>query len=320
MNDTTILIVSDQETTARLLETILQQAEHDVLIAGDAAGAQRLAGQRRIDLVLVEGDEVGPGVVHKLKRLQDMTEFAAKPMIVVTPRDRDDELQQALAVGADDYISLPFSPSVVKARVCAALRTARACEEMRVARQRYHVTARAAECGLWEWDVVQNRLYLTRPMQQLLMLEGPLPGTFDAFLRIIHAEDRVRFQNAVQQHLGGYTDLLEDELRIPTPAGPARWFLCRGQAFRSDKGWAERVVGAFVDVSARKSMETALRDSLRELAEAKASIEEQARQLAEQNDALHEMRVELERKSIQLEFHNCELQQAQKLARWNEGE
>ncbi|MEQ8791385.1 MAG: response regulator [Pirellulaceae bacterium] len=310
MNIARTLIVSTADSSASLLEMILKQVGHDVLIATDAAQATQSASQTRIDLLLVEPRRSGLSAVEMVNRFQTAPGLEETPVIVVTQSDRDDELEKALAAGADDYLCAPFSPSVVMARVNAVLRTSRARQEMLIARQRYHVAARAAECGLWEWDIVHDRLYLTKPLQEMLMLGGPLPGTFEALLEMIHPQDRQLLRNAAREHLGGYTDLLDSELRIPSSAEPERWFLCRGQAFRSATGWAERVVGAFVDISARKSMENALRDSLRELATAKASIEQQARQLTQQNDLLHEVRVELERKSIQLELHNRELQQA----------
>jgi CheY-like chemotaxis protein len=281
-----------------------------VRIATDSDQAARLATEGHIELLLVGGSSSGLGVVETVKRLKTTPRLVETPVIVVTQSDRDDGLEKALAAGAEDYICHPFSPSVVKARASAVLRTARAQQEMRIARQRYCVAARAAECGLWEWDIVHDRFYLTQPLQQLLMLQGPLPATFDDLVERAHAEDRRRLRDAVEKHLGGYTDQLEQELRIPSVGNPDRWFLCRGLAFRSATGWAERVVGAFVDVSQRKAMETALRDSLKELARAKASIEDQARQLTWQNELLHDVRVELEQKSIQLEFQNRELRQA----------
>lgn len=304
------LIVSADESASRLLDMILTQAGHDVRITTNVDQAARLATEDHIDLLLVGGSSTGLGVVETVKRLKTTPRLVETPVLVVTPSDRDDGLEKALAAGADDYICHPFSPSVVKARASAVLRTARAQQEMRIARQRYRVAARAAECGLWEWDIVHDQFYLTQPLQQLLMLQGPLPATFDDLVERVHAEDRQRLADAVQKHLGGYTDQLEQELRIPSVSNPDRWFLCRGLAFRSSTGWAERVVGAFVDVSQRKAMETALRDSLKELARAKASIEDQAQRLTRQNELLHDARVELEEKSIRLEFYNRELQQA----------
>ena len=114
-----IVVVEDDLSIQRLIARRLKEIDVDVLTAGTAADAFVLASERFPDLVLVDlrlPDGSGLGLVQQLRAAGDV------PIVVVTANTDEHSLVECLAAGADDYITKPFRPNELIARVRAALR------------------------------------------------------------------------------------------------------------------------------------------------------------------------------------------------------
>jgi DNA-binding response OmpR family regulator len=117
-----ILVVEDEPTIAFALETDLRQEGYAVTLAADGEQASRLAAGGGFDLVLL--DVMLPGkdgfdVCRDLRRLGVRT-----PILMLTARAQETEKVMGLELGADDYLTKPFSPRELRARVKALLRRA----------------------------------------------------------------------------------------------------------------------------------------------------------------------------------------------------
>lgn len=122
MPENKILIVDDEEAIRDLLADILTASGYETIQAGEAASAYELAYETQPDLILL--DWMLPGgtgleVMRKLKR-EELT--SRIPVIMVTAKSNESSIIQGLESGADDYISKPFSPAELRARVTALLR------------------------------------------------------------------------------------------------------------------------------------------------------------------------------------------------------
>jgi DNA-binding response OmpR family regulator len=115
----TILVVDDNEKIVEVLAAYLESEGYDVLTAGDGESALALAEEHRPDLALL--DIMLPGIdgIELTRRLQRLWNT---PVILVTARTEEIDRLIGLEVGADDYVSKPFSPREVVARVKAVLR------------------------------------------------------------------------------------------------------------------------------------------------------------------------------------------------------
>ncbi len=115
----TILVVDDNEKIVEVLAAYLESEGFDVLTAGDGESALALAEEHRPDLALL--DIMLPGIdgIELTRRLQRLWNT---PVILVTARTEEIDRLIGLEVGADDYVSKPFSPREVVARVKAVLR------------------------------------------------------------------------------------------------------------------------------------------------------------------------------------------------------
>src|SRR5205823_5569234 len=119
---TTILTADDDPQLLRLIARNLQFEGYDVLTASDGKQALELIEQHAPDLVLLDvmmPKMDGFTVCHKVR------EFSSVPIIIVTARGQDQDKIRGLDLGADDYLTKPFSIEELAARVRAVLRRAR---------------------------------------------------------------------------------------------------------------------------------------------------------------------------------------------------
>jgi PAS domain S-box-containing protein len=119
-----------------------------------------------------------------------------------------------------------------------------------------------ANDGLWDWDARTGYVYRSPRTQAILGQPAqPLEATREAWLALIHPDDLEHYKNAVLAHFRGRSNQFECEYRIRHADGTYRWLLDRAIAVRDDKGRVYRMAGSVGDITARKEMEKALRDS-----------------------------------------------------------
>jgi two-component system phosphate regulon response regulator PhoB len=119
-----ILIVDDEKDLLELLSMSLGAEGFIVTTASDAAQALASVRTNRPDLILLDimlPDTSGIKLTGKLK---NMPKTANIPIILLTAKDKETDMIVGLSVGADDYITKPFSTSVLVARIEAVLRRA----------------------------------------------------------------------------------------------------------------------------------------------------------------------------------------------------
>ena len=122
----TILVVDDEPQIVEIVQDYLKQAGYRVLAARDGQTALTLARHEHPDLVVL--DLMLPGGMDGLevcRRLRQDTGLADVPIIMLTARVEETDRLIGLELGADDYITKPFSPREVVARVRAVLRRVR---------------------------------------------------------------------------------------------------------------------------------------------------------------------------------------------------
>jgi DNA-binding response OmpR family regulator len=119
--NTTILAADDDPQLLRLITRNLQLEGYDVLAASDGQQALELIENNSLDLVLLDvmmPKMDGFTVCYRVR------EFSAVPIIIITARGQDQDKVRGLDLGADDYLTKPFSVDELLARVRAVLRRA----------------------------------------------------------------------------------------------------------------------------------------------------------------------------------------------------
>ena len=122
----TIIVIEDDPSISELLDLYLSRQGYRVVAAGEGAAAADLVRKEKPSLVVLDlmlPDQSGFQVLKGLRT------FSQVPVIVLTARDADQDKILGLELGADDYMTKPFSPGELVARVRAILRRSAASDE-----------------------------------------------------------------------------------------------------------------------------------------------------------------------------------------------
>ena len=115
----TILIVEDDPSTLEIVELYLRRDGHKVVKSQDGMEGLRLAREAHPDLVVLDLMLPGMDGMEVCRTLRDESDV---PVVMLTARVEEDDRLAGLDLGADDYITKPFSPRELAARVRAVLR------------------------------------------------------------------------------------------------------------------------------------------------------------------------------------------------------
>jgi DNA-binding response OmpR family regulator len=119
VSDETILVVDDEEAIAEAVRARLESEGYRVLLAGDGPEAIRVHAENRPDLVVLDLMLPGMDGLEVCKRIQ---RDRWTPVLMLTARTEEADKVAGFAVGADDYLTKPFSLRELAARVSAILR------------------------------------------------------------------------------------------------------------------------------------------------------------------------------------------------------
>ncbi|MUG70864.1 response regulator transcription factor [Paenibacillus validus] len=121
MTDKLVLIVDDENEVAELVEKYLKRDGYRVVKAASGAEAIRKVEQHRPDLVLLDMAMPGMDGLEVMRQLRNQARYQA-PFLLMSCNGDDSAVIRGLSSGADDYITKPFSPEQLVARVKAHLR------------------------------------------------------------------------------------------------------------------------------------------------------------------------------------------------------
>jgi len=118
----TILIVEDEHAIREMVQFALFSAGYRIVEAADAREAQAAIGGQLPDLILLDWMLPGMSGIDYARRLKKAELTREIPIIMLTARAEEEDKIRGLEVGADDYITKPFSPREMIARIKAVLR------------------------------------------------------------------------------------------------------------------------------------------------------------------------------------------------------
>ena len=209
----TILVVDDEPEIVRLVRDYLENAGFDVIVAADGAEALRAARQHHPDLVILDLNLPsldGLDVARSLRRDGEV------PIIMLTARGDEADRVAGLELGADDYVSKPFSPREIVARVRAVLRrvdTARSAQSI----VRVGDTI-VLDVLRMEASVDGRKVDLTATEFQLLVYMARQPGrvfTRAQLLDAVHGVVVESYERAIDAHVKNIRRKIEVDPRSP---------------------------------------------------------------------------------------------------------
>ncbi|HET9863827.1 MAG TPA: response regulator transcription factor [Steroidobacteraceae bacterium] len=207
-----ILVVDDEPRIAEICRDYLKRAGFEVITAANGDDALALARSRQPDLIVLDLKLPGRDGLDVTRALRQKSNV---PIIMLTARVEESDKLVGLELGADDYLTKPFSPRELVARVRAVLRRAEAAtaqnEIMRAADVMLDVPRRKTQVG-------KRSIELTSSEFQLLATLMRQPGrvfTRGQLLDAVRGEEGDSFERAVDAHVKNLRRKIEPDPRKP---------------------------------------------------------------------------------------------------------
>ena len=207
-----ILVVDDEPRIAEIARDYLARAGYAVTVAGNGADALALARTRRPDLIVLD---LGLPQVDGLDVTRALRRQSSVPIIMLTARVEESDKLIGLELGADDYITKPFSPRELVARVRAVFRRVDAAPDRGELIRAGDVTLDRPRMRA---EVAGRRLALTPAEFELLATLARQPGrvfTRAQLLDVVGGVDTDAFERAIDAHVKNLRRKLEPDPRNP---------------------------------------------------------------------------------------------------------
>ena len=209
----TILVVEDEPKIAELLKLYLEREGYRVEIASDGAAALEAFHRGGPELAILD---LNLPVVDGLEVCRQIRRESALPIIMLTARDEEADKLIGLEVGADDYVTKPFSPREVVARVRAVLRRVSAPQPSQDILRAGEITLDATRHQVRRGE---RLLELTPTEFRLLELLMRNPGHVYTRLQLLdqlQGEAFEGYERTVDAHVKNLRQKIEPDPRHPT--------------------------------------------------------------------------------------------------------
>ena len=209
----TVLVIEDEQELSNVLRAYLQRAGFDVLIADRGDQGIDLWQDNKPDMVLLDLNLPGMDGIDIARKIRQTDDT---PIIMVTARVDEVDRLLGLELGADDYITKPFSPREVVARVKAVLRRVQKIpdhsqDEILLADLKINADAYSVEQS-------GEAIDLTRTEFSLLLTMAQQPGRVFSRLQLLEASQGVAFEGyerSIDAHIKNLRAKLGDNSRDP---------------------------------------------------------------------------------------------------------
>ncbi|MCK4224750.1 MAG: PAS domain S-box protein, partial [candidate division Zixibacteria bacterium] len=159
-----------------------------------------------------------------------------------------------LGSGKKDVLAIALGQDITERK--------RAEEALQISQERYKLSTKSANVGIWDWDIKTNKFYIDPNVKEILgYKDEEIPNDIEVWVTYVHPDDREPVMAAAQACLDGKTPEYVFEHRMRHKDGSVRWLLTRGNVIRDAKGNAVRMVGTDTDITERKRAEEALQVS-----------------------------------------------------------
>jgi signal transduction histidine kinase len=156
-------------------------------------------------------------------------------------------------------------------------------EALREGEERIQLATRAAEIGVWDWDIVNNQLKWDEGMHRLYRIQPEnFSNNYDAWMRYVHPDDAQMANDTIQAALRGENEY-RAEFRIIWPDSSVRFIQAASKTFRDPNGTPLRMIGTNIDITERKQVEEEIRQLNKELEQ---RVSERTAQLESANKEL----------------------------------
>ena len=256
-----VLLVEDDEDDYLITRELLAgqpRAQFAVDWSSDYAHALETINTQSHDAYLIDyrlGAHTGLELVRNA-----FGSRAFAPVIMLTGQADYEIDLEATALGVTDYLTKQdLTATVLERSIRYAISHQQALRDLAFSEERYALAVRAANDGIWDWDLDSNRMYFS-PRWHAILGQSEHTHSEDpaAWFGLVHPGDVARLETAIEAHLTGRTPHLQSEHRIRHADGSWRWIAARGLAIRGRDGLPTRMAGSLSDITDRRSAQLRL--------------------------------------------------------------
>lgn len=210
-----VLVVEDEKSISKLVEYTLTQAGFQVDTSENGLEVSRLVQEKQPHMIILDLMIPGMNGLDVCQRLR--RDGVATPVIMLTARDDEVDRVLGLEMGADDYVTKPFSPRELLARVRAVLRRTGA-EPSSIAPGTYHIGDIHIDANKYEVSVGSRQVDLTaREFELLVYLARHMNHVLsrDQLLEQVWGYEFAGDTRIVDVHISHLRDKLEKDPKLP---------------------------------------------------------------------------------------------------------
>jgi diguanylate cyclase (GGDEF)-like protein/PAS domain S-box-containing protein len=256
-----VLLVEDDEDDYLLTRDMLAESDRahfELEWCREFDQALAAIREQRHDVYLIDyrlGQRTGLELVRAA--------FASRPLapvLMLTGETAYEIDLEATALGVTDYlVKNELTPGALERSIRYAVSNATTLHALSESEERYALALHAASDGIWDWDLVNDRIYFS-PRWHAILGRSDQPEDSDpvGWFNLVHEDDVVKLRAAIDAHLDGRGSHLEVEHRMRHADGSWRWVLTRGLAIRGPDGRVTRMAGSLSDITERRAAERQL--------------------------------------------------------------
>lgn len=249
------LVVDDDEFVRMIVREALEQAGLEVCEADSGGQALELFAASRPDIVVLDVMMPGLDGFATCAKLRGSVGGSRVPILIMTGLDDAESIAHAYEQGATDFITKPLNAVILSHRVRYMLRGSQTLNALIKSEVRLGLAQRIAKIGNWEWRPDTNQFTASAELCRLMGIRSQdFGGTFDAFIQLVHAEDRHRVDEALKRILSKRAPCDIDH-RLVLPNGVDFTVNLQAEAVFDDQMKALSIVGTAQDITDRKQSE-----------------------------------------------------------------
>jgi DNA-binding response OmpR family regulator len=210
-----VLVVDDEPSVHEVVRAYLEREGFVVLSASDGREGLRMAEERRPALIVLDlmlPDLSGEDIVREVRRRSDV------PILMLTARSAEDDRVSGLELGADDYLTKPFSPRELVARIKAVLRRAPDNDAPLLARIVLDDGSLVVDTDRHEVTLASEPVELTASEFRLLVALARHPGRVYSRPQLVErlqGHDFPGYERTIDAHVKNVRRKLGDDPRDP---------------------------------------------------------------------------------------------------------
>lgn len=122
--------------------------------------------------------------------------------------------------------------------------------------QRYGLAVEGADCGIWDWDLIENQVYFSPKWKSYLGYEDyEIKNTYTEWENLLHPEERDEVTLKITSYTLSKEGSYESTYRMRCKNGEYKWIYSKGKAIRNEEGKVIRIAGSHTDITEKKLLE-----------------------------------------------------------------